>query len=103
MDSYEEIEDEDGETAVDRLIEEYGPLPELVDYVMAQGTFRERDAATMGKPPWPEPGNPMFDYLVERATSICQTEGVTTAMLWAVAHGWYEGGLDASSRQSTPS
>lgn len=50
------------------------------------------------RPPWPEPGNPMLEHLLDRSRAIAEHDGVEQAFLWLAATAWYEGGIDFANR-----
>jgi hypothetical protein len=72
-------------------------------YLDEREIVEEARHRAMPDPPWPAEGNAMLGYLVDRAKEIFDAEGMDSALVWLVVHGWFEGALDEKYRsvQST--
>lgn len=76
-------------------------LPVWVDrlrtYFEAQGDVEAFRSARIPEGPWPEFDNPMVGYLIDRGCELAGSEGIKTAMAWAVAHAWFEAAVHERS------
>ena len=53
----------------------------------------------MPYPPFPDPENPVLEYLVRAAeTSLRQGENIQLTLVHLAAHAWFEGGVEGYDR-----
>lgn len=55
----------------------------------------------VGDPPWPDPSDPILEYLCARAAQINEEEGASAAIIWLATHAFFEGGIAEHSRSSS--
>lgn len=66
----------------------------LHPYLDSQQGVEGLRSRSQPNPPWPEPDNPMFGYLLERAAEIHAEGGVGPAIVWVATHAWFESAVD---------
>lgn len=83
-----------------------GPATIPTDYVTRQSTriiangHRDYRTDVITTPsqafpyPFPDPNNPMLEYLVRKAKELEKEDG-QTPYVWLAVHAWYEGALSA--------
>jgi len=67
---------------------------QLEPYLEGQDGVEALRSRSQPHSPWPEDDNPMVRYLIDRSQEIHETDGLQSALAWAVAHAWFESSLD---------
>ena len=73
-------------------------------YFAEQGLPDDR-ATPVPLPPWPDDGNVVVAYLIDRARDIAEggsAVGLEAALVWLTIHAWFEGGMAERSRAHDP-
>ncbi len=70
----------------------------LSEYVNKQGSLDAVRLRPLSEPPWPADENPMFSYLLERASEVAVESDLEAALRWLGLNVWLEGCLAERTR-----